>query len=73
MVLSAGAAIPDSGDLASALMDIEGGVRVSRALLELVVFFSLGEDLVSVSELVTIGFPCAACCLIFARLFLNQT
>ena len=54
-------------------MDIEGGVSESLALLELVFFFSLGEDFVSVSELVTIGFPCADCCLIFALLFLNQT
>ena len=54
-------------------MDMEGGVNESRALLELVLFFSFGEDLVSVSELVTIGFPCADCCLILARLFLNQT
>ena len=64
---------PDNGDLASDLMDMEGGVSESLALLELVFFFSLGEDLVSVSELVTIGFPCADCCLIFALLFLNQT
>ena len=54
-------------------MDIEGGVSESLLLLELVFFFSLGEDFVSVSELVTIGFPCADCCLIFALLFLNQT
>ena len=72
--LSAGAVIPDCGDLASDLIDSDGGVMESRVELELGgVFFSLGGDLVSVSELVTIGLPWADCCLTLARLFLNQT
>ena len=66
--------MPECGDLASDLMDIEGGVMESRLELELVgVFFNLGGDLVSVSELVTMGFPWADCCLTLARRFLNQT
>lgn len=76
--LSAGAVIPEEiGERASDFMENEGGVRESLLLeLELVGvigFFSFGGDFVSDSELVTIGFPCAACCLIFALRFLNQT
>ena len=77
--LSAGAVIPEPeiGDLASDFMEKEGGVRESRLVeLELVGvigFFSFGGDFVSDSELVTIGFPCAACWRILARRFLNQT
>ena len=76
--LSAGAEIPDDiGERASDFMEKEGGVNESLLLeLELVGvigFFSFGGDLVSDSELVTIGFPWAACCRILALRFLNQT
>ena len=73
--LSAGAEIPECGDLASDLIDRDGGVMESLVELEEAggVFFSLGGVFVSDSEFVTIGFPCADCCRTFALRFLNQT
>ena len=65
--LSAGALIPEPeiGDRASDFMEKEGGVSASRPpeleLVGVIGFFSLGGDFVSVSELVTIGFPWADC------------
>ena len=64
------------GDRASVLMkDVdEGGVEAGVGLED---FFNFGglfvEFAASDSELVTIGFPWAACWRILARRFLNQT
>lgn len=65
----------ECGDLASDLMESDGGVSESRAELDEAggVFFSFGGVFVSDSELVTMGFPCADCWRTFALLFLNQT
>ena len=73
--LSAGAVMPEWGDLASDLMESEGGVMESLVELEEAggVFFSFGGVFVSDSELVTIGFPWADCWRTFALRFLNQT
>ena len=67
--------IPEWGDLASDLMERDGGVMESLAELEDAggVFFSFGGVLVSDSELVTMGLPCADCWRTLALRFLNQT
>ena len=65
----------ECGDLASDLMESDGGVSESRAELDEAggVFFSFGGVFVSDSEFVTMGFPCADCWRTFALRFLNQT